>query len=329
MAQYTIYTSEDASAPVLDGMSGSLVNVLNNILVTGYGSMHGAGWTKPLADVNGVGCFQQPTGSGAILFVGDGVVLSNEAKICGFTSITAMTNRIPTGSNPFPNYQLSGHGYGQYGDGGYLFYRKSATTTTASRQWIAFADSKSFHFHALTIDYAATYISFYFGDIDPVIPGDRGCCILTGRTTGAGTEDGLAILTLAYNASGNNTYIQRGYFINRSMPITFHGDSYKNVTTSAYLLGIVPYPNPVDDCIYMSPIWVYENAENGGMTLLRGKLRGMYHMCHAPSNFVDRQFITGSGDYESKSFQILKSPKIGSTLSDGVYTIEISNTMEY
>ena len=34
----TIYTSDDAGAPVLDGTNGSLINLLDKCLVTGYGS---------------------------------------------------------------------------------------------------------------------------------------------------------------------------------------------------------------------------------------------------------------------------------------------------
>lgn len=45
----TKYMSSDSGAPIMNGTQGSLVNVLDAILVNGYGSKSPAGWTKPFS----------------------------------------------------------------------------------------------------------------------------------------------------------------------------------------------------------------------------------------------------------------------------------------
>lgn len=62
MAQFTIYTSSDTDAPVLNGTSGSMCGVLNACLVSGYGSKIAAGWTAPYSESNKI-VFRQGGGN--------------------------------------------------------------------------------------------------------------------------------------------------------------------------------------------------------------------------------------------------------------------------
>ena len=47
----TVYKSTDTSAPVLQGVRGSLISVLTACLVDGYGSKSAAGWTRPFSNI--------------------------------------------------------------------------------------------------------------------------------------------------------------------------------------------------------------------------------------------------------------------------------------
>ena len=107
VSQFTIYKSSDSGAPVLNGLTGSLLEVLDACLVTGYGSQITAGWTKPLPNTASYGCFQNPSGSGLYAFVedmGSGSAAGAEARIQGWDSITSMEAGIATGSNQFPTF---------------------------------------------------------------------------------------------------------------------------------------------------------------------------------------------------------------------------------
>ena len=57
--------------------------------------------------------------------------------------------------------------------------------------------------------------------------------------------------------------------------------------------------------------------------VLRGRMRGLYHLCHQPSNFSDGQIVTGANEYAGKTFQVVKPGYYG-----GAMLVEISNTVE-
>lgn len=55
---FTLYTSEDADAPVLEDAAGSLLNILRKCLVQGYGDQSPAGWAEQINADNVRGAFQ-------------------------------------------------------------------------------------------------------------------------------------------------------------------------------------------------------------------------------------------------------------------------------
>ncbi len=79
-----------------------------------------------------------------------------------------------------------------------------------------------------------------------------------------------------------------------------------------------PAPNAPDNAYYLSPIVVFEPNGN-----IRGRLRGIYQVCHPVRSFSDGQTFAGSGDYAGKTFQIVKQTSAG-----GYYAVEISPTVE-
>src|SRR3990167_8837593 len=92
MAQFTIYSSADASAPVLDGQVGSLNDVLYACLVTGYGAKTGAGWTRTYDDAaNDTSVYRQGAGCQFYLRVDDGgpgAAGAKEARFWGYETMS-------------------------------------------------------------------------------------------------------------------------------------------------------------------------------------------------------------------------------------------------
>ena len=80
----TIYKSTDPSAPALPSVNGSMINVLYQCLVTGYGSKAGAGWTRPFTGTNLAAFKQGAGGNNRYLRVFDG----------GFSTGNSLLRRI-------------------------------------------------------------------------------------------------------------------------------------------------------------------------------------------------------------------------------------------
>lgn len=325
MAQFRIYRSSDPSAPVLSGDTGSLLTVLDAVLVNGYATQSAAGWTKPFPNTASYGCYKQGSGSsGCTLFVldnGASAALGKEAQLSGWDYITSIEGGIVTGSNPFPTpTQLS------FSSSGVVFARKSSAATSATRSWIIAADSMTMYAFVSTIDTAGSYMAFMFGDFFSIKSGsaDTGRCMIAGRSSGNSAAlafDKLDALdaTLTTAVAGNFAAHPFGG-MSSSVALNKHGDGWKGSTTT--LIGTVPYLNPVDNSIYLSPIWIAE----GTTGTIRGRMRGLYQPCHALSSFTDSQLITGSanaGDFRTQTFMTVKSSS-----NAGVYVVEISDTLE-
>ena len=74
-----VYSSTDASAPVLTGQVGSLIAVLDACLVNGYGTKTAAGWTKPFADASNTAVYRSGSGSRAFFrFFDDGTAATQK-----------------------------------------------------------------------------------------------------------------------------------------------------------------------------------------------------------------------------------------------------------
>lgn len=335
MSQFTIYRSTDTGAPTFYGTTGSYVMLLDACLVNGYGTQPGAGWKKPFANTSSVptavnatcGGWQQPTGSGFYVFINDGAPnatsLYRECWATGWESLVAasasVSNTVGSGSGQFPLP-------GQSLTTGHVVIRKSTTSDSSSiRQWIVVADSSSFYSFIQPNDLTSTtYFGFGFGDIysfknSNTTGNDAYKCIILGRNaenTNVASSDGFDTLS-AIGTITVSSFMARSYTqLSSSITIGKHGDGVKGSTTT--FLGNIPFPNSVDNALYVSPIWVCENATS----IVRGQLRGLYQVLHPITNFVDGQTFNGALDYNGKTFMIIKQ-----TPANGIYGIETSNTL--
>src|SRR5574342_915592 len=143
MAQFIVYRSSDASAPVLTGQVGSLISLLDACLVTGYGVKPGAGWSKPYTGTNKA-AFQNGFGSVQMLLRVDdnGPVTAREARITGYETMSD----VDTGVNPFPTAAQGVGGIAM------LVARKSATADATGRDWIIVADERTMYAFVQTGD---------------------------------------------------------------------------------------------------------------------------------------------------------------------------------
>jgi hypothetical protein len=137
MVAPTIYRSDDASAPVLNGTAGALITVLDACLVNGYGSKPAAGWTKEFSGTH-LAVYRMGTGGSARrmrIRVADSQ--AQRSNVRGFDNMTDAN----TGTEPFPTVAQFA---GDSNNG--MFVHKSNTADTTARPWVCLATPTFFYF---------------------------------------------------------------------------------------------------------------------------------------------------------------------------------------
>lgn len=326
----TIYKSTDASAPVLTGQVGSLITLLDAVLVNGYGAKVAAGWTKPFTGTNLAAYRMAVTGSGHYLRVDDNgpntTAGAREAQARGAESMSA----ISTQTGPFPTTS-------QLGVSG-IPIRKSATADATARSWKIVADDKTFYLFQRCGDFSG-YTGFMFGDFFSLKAADAYRSMIIGRSVqNSNTDDVDRLNQLNLNtttsALGNAATTIAGHYIPRAWNenatlgaqlVGKHGDGVKGsfVYNTGQLAGIVAYPNQPDNSLMLSQVWVHE--DNGSTITVRGRLRGFWHMLHPVGVSINEgDTFAGTGPLAGKSFEV-----IGPTVDGlGKYVMETSNTWE-
>lgn len=313
----TVYRSSDASAPVLDGQVGSLINLLDKCLVAGYGAKSAAGWTKPYTGTN-LAAFRQGGGNQFYLRVNDagpGSDGAQEARVVGYEVMSA----ISTGTDLFPTVAQAANGQ---------FVRKSAAADATTRTWIVIADNRTFYLFIFSGDSANVCCGYMFGDVYSVLSGDGYRTMLIARSTeasAAAAQDKLDTLT----GPGNSPYgtvgghwMARGY-TGLGGAVNFGKvSSHELSNTAAVGQGQMGFPNPTDGGIYVARVYLQE-ATTSSLNSRRGWLRGFWHQGHAIANYVNGDTFTGVGDLAGKTFLIIKA-----TGNTGVYCMEISDTWD-
>lgn len=342
-SQFTIYTSSDIGGPgLITGQTGSLITILDACLVNGYPGKPAAGWSKPLGTLSGsLSAYKQASGSMLTLFVNNAnpnpTAQSKESWVCGFEQITSLTGSTGAGSI-FTGSYGNGAGFGQFPlpsqqlTTGHVVWRTSNTNDATGRYWTIAADASTFYMWILTGDVASTYYMGSFGDIYSLKNGtDAYKCLITGRavenTNATSANDWQDCINVS-----QLTTAQPGHWMARtaggvggSIGVLKKGDgsvSGTNLgnTPSQYSInGTFQTPNSLDNSLYMCPLWIVEPTA----AMIRGKLRGLYQMCHAVTNFSDGQVIQGSGDFAGKTFLIMRQGTNG-----GIITLETSATVD-
>lgn len=313
----TTYASTDTSAPVLSGQVGKLRDLLKACLVDGYGSKTAAGWAEAFTGTNKA-AYRAAAGARHYFRLDDngtGTGGAKEALIRGFETMTD----VDTGTGPFPTAAQSALTASS------LIARKSATADATARAWYVIADDRTCYVFVKTGDNASNYLAFAFGEFYSLLPSDAYRSICIGRTSENSatlTADTLDKLQVALSNATLGHFCPRGYTqLGTSVNLGKHGDSVKG-NGSLFTVGNVPFPNPPDGGLYLSPIWVHDPT-TVPVNNVRGRMRGFWHFLHTAASIADLDTVTGVGDLAGKTFLFLK---LGGNA--GVYTMETSNTWE-
>ncbi len=202
----TVYKSHNDNAPVLSGTRGSLIALLTAVLVDGYGTQPGAGWTKEFENGDGtVACFRNNPVEGTGFFLRVNELTSAAANTPMFSGYEIMTDE-DNGSGPFSG--------GQVPAGNLPFYISNAENTS-SRAWTIIANDTSFY---LFCYYSVTGLgtptkhgsisSLFFGDFIPVSINDTfNCCLVHGGTYTGSNNYNAWYANSASSTSSNSTSI--------------------------------------------------------------------------------------------------------------------------
>lgn len=157
-----VYRSTDPGAPVLTGQAGKLVDLLDAVLVNGYGSGGDAkaplGWTIAFTGTNKRVYRNDPTDySGFYLRFDDAA--SQFALVNGYESMSD----IDTGVRAF---SPSNYAYG-----------KSSTANTTAREWMVVGTARCFYLFIKSN--GSDWLCFFLGDMFPMGDAEIGICAIT------------------------------------------------------------------------------------------------------------------------------------------------------
>jgi hypothetical protein len=316
-----VFKSTDASAPVLTGLAGSLVGVLDACLVNGYGAISSVGWAIAFTGAN-KRIYRAPSGQlrGFYRVQDDApnptFAGGREARVKGSEQATA----IDTQTNLFPTAVQLANG---------LFVRKSATADATAVPWIVVADARTCYFFCNTLDYTG-YAAFAMGEYYSLKPtADVYNGIVVGRaveqvaaTPAPQASDERLDDLGAFNVALLGHFVPRSWteFYPSAVNVGKHGNAAHSVTT---LTGLMQYPNPVDGALWLHPVHITEPA--GGIGVIRGRMRGFWHFLHPVAASVnDGQTWAGTGSLAGKTFMAIK-PTADAL---GMYVMETSDTWE-
>lgn len=314
---FTVYRSTDTSAPTLTGETGKLNDLLDAILVNGYGSKAAAGWTKPFNTTNAVCVFQNgATGSNRYWRVRDdgpnGTSTFKEAWIRGW-KVKADVNDTADASNtnPFPSAANKTNGH---------VIRKSAAADATARVWACYADARTCILFVYTGDTAGVAMCHYFGDYYDLL----GSAGLNAHTLCRTTENSATLNVDSIGAfSTNGHYMMQSYtgagadVLDGIFPIGFQSEA------AAVGTGLLPFPNGPDGGRYLAQLGTAEGGLPSATRHYRGRLRGLWWPMSGQGTYADGDTISGTGALAGRTFNIHRSSH-----ATGVYAVETSDTLE-
>ncbi len=311
-----VYRSDDSSAPTLNGTVGSLITVLDAILVNGYGAKTAAGWAKEFSGTN-LAAYRAASGNRFRLRVDD--TAAQEARIVGYVSMSD----VNTGTEPFPtSSQVSGG----------LFVRKSNTADSTARPWIAIATGTALYFlpfsdvTSLASGGAATSGTSghtFFGDFVSYKPGDAYNCLIASAAVTSTSASTLGAVAASFSGGTVTTghYVPRAYTQSGTSVQVAKGvlGLYQTAAVLGPASGLPAYPDVIAGGIPLGPI---EILEPSSILLARGRLPGMWGpQVVAPGAHLDT--FTGSGELSGKTFTLVN---VAATTSAGRTAFETSDT---
>jgi len=311
-----IITYQDTSAPTLSSSAGSLITVLDAVLVNGFGSTSPLGWTKPYSGTNQAK-YRMGAGIMHYLLVADDST-SGSATIAACAGFET-SDSISSGTGRYP---AVGQGISSLG------WVSCVKSTVASAPWYIIGDERSF-----------TLVTYFSGT-----DGGDARCFHFGEYYNYGspfTYRGNIVGQSSFSTSQsfeslhavnviNTTAAIAGSFVCRpatgnptSVNVGRIGDrSRGGYDAASNNIGVVPFPNSSDGGIYLAPIRITDPTTTpvGGIL---GHLRGIWHQVHPSLSLVHKGVYQGSGALAGKSFIMLYS-----SIVVGNHVFEISDNVD-
>lgn len=256
------------------------------------------GWTKPHNSTN-LAAYKSanPAATGCLLRVDDtgGV----NARVVGYESMGGINTDLV---GPFPTAaQVSGGGY----------WAKSSTANATARPWVIVGDDRGFYISVATTSGAANS-THGFGDFLSNKSPDAYACVLSCSSSdiyngapGSSNGNDVAHIQPSTNAA---LYAARGVgglggavALRRAAAVPGYDGSS---AFSGSATGFMAYPNPADNGLYVSPIFL---TEVSATTCYRGRYPGLLF---CPQNvgtsvFSHKDIVTGVTGMEGKTLRAL------------------------
>lgn len=307
----TVYKSTDTSAPSLTGQAGKLTDLLDAILVNGYGSKASQGWSIAYTGTN-KRAYRQPVGSNQRYLRVDDTAAGSAAyaRVVGYESMSA----IDTGTNAFPtDRQFSGG----------LYCQKSSTADATARPWYAYGNGKFLHLFIACDSSLIVPVTggFQFGDFTSYTPGDTyNTLLFAGNSTSNAVNNttnvwqlmaqgyfgpSLAGCYLCRACTGIGGAITSYFFTNAGLAGYFNSSGstvvvpgHNTNASGTNIATMPPYPNPADGGLLMERFWIVDGGAGG----IRGEIPGIWCPMHfIPLSHLDT--FVGSGLHSGKTFE--------------------------
>lgn len=282
MSAFRVFASTDSGAPVLSGQSGALTNLLDAVLVDGYGSgpsaKVAAGWTREFSGTNKRAYRNDPvSGTGYRLRVDDSTTLGN-ARYALVRAYDTMSD-VDTGGNAVPTTT-------QRTDGS--LWPKSNVLSSAARPWVIVANEKTAYcFFDVEARGIGDSCIFWFGELQSNKPGDSHAFFVNVTTLTAYTgsiSDALSQFDGGLIGSAIGSF---GEGVATGVLARSHsgaaGAVFASPTRSDMINGSRPgsggftYPDPVSGGLLHAPVHVREAAAY----TVRGRAPGLVCPQHA------------------------------------------------
>lgn len=294
-----------ASAPVLTGQAGTLVALLDAVLVNGFGAQTGLGWSIQYTAANkrvylaGAACRCR-----AAIRVLDDASLAAGAKEAGTTAAESFSD-IDTAVNTFTIGAV---------------FRKSFSADATPRPWHVFGDDRTFILLSLAgdVSYLTVYWGMYFGEFQSFLVNDAYQAMHAGRgpNSTSNSEEHFGKSSTTPGAAPTTPYhaaLARSHLGTPGLVYAVRTRQFWNLNT---------FPNAVDGGMYITPVFLstYVSSQNQ----IRGIQRGTYMAQHAATSipFTNGDTVSGVGAMAGKQFVVL-------TTNDGTALFETSDTVPY
>lgn len=282
----TIYalSSADAGAPVLSASAGAMCALLDAVLVNGYGTHPGMGWTIAFTDTN-KRAYRMPAGtSQRYLRVDDTAPSASTtafgAPVEGYDSMTDIDTGLGPIAVPSP---------------GPIYLQKSNQNTTDAREWRFFSDGQFFLYFPKWVPTTYDAALAYFGDVKT--PGGLSVPFVTAlaaRTaTSGGSQPGLAGTSGLRCDPGNYAGLFPNWD-NTQTSCRYHQSVAPNQTPNTYVYGASGYSSVPASGVgtLLTPLeLVPDDAVNSGKKWYAGSVPGIYVSVNESSDYADGDII--------------------------------------